>query len=129
MSIRSMSVAVYTGAPAIMERMNTAALQQLPLWDEAVVGASWHFSALWASVVPMLGVSVLLLSVKRLRGLLVGLALGWAAYLLVSAVMMPSDVLFIPGTSGMLDRVWLVLNGGLLLVLARLIAITQRSTR
>jgi serine protease len=102
--------------------------EPMPLWDEAVVGASWHMTALWASVLPMLGVSILLLSVKRLRGLLVGLSIGWGAYLLVSAVLMPSDVLFIPGTAGVLDRIWLVLNGALCLVLARLMANLQKTT-
>jgi serine protease len=102
--------------------------EPMPLWDEAALGASWHFTMLWASVIPMLTLSVLFLSVRKLRGLLFGLSLGWAAYLLVSAVMMPSDVLFIPGTAGVLDRAWLILNSGLLLVLARLIANLQRRT-
>jgi serine protease len=94
----------------------------MPDWDEAAVGATWHFTALWASAIPMVLATVVLVGIKRLRGLLLGLAIGWATYFLVSAVLMPADVQFIPGASGVLDRIWLVLNAGVLFVLARLIA-------
>jgi serine protease len=94
----------------------------MPDWDEAAVGATWHFTALWASALPLVLTTVLLVGIKRLRGLLLGLALGWATYFVVSAVLMPADVQFIPGAAGVLDRVWLVVNAGVLLVLARLIA-------
>lgn len=100
--------------------------EPMPLWDEAVLGASWHFTALWASALPVVLLVVAFLGVRRLRGLLAGLAVGWAAYFLVSAVAMPSDVQLIPGTAGALDRVWLAVNALLLFGLARLVALTSR---
>lgn len=101
----------------------------LPTWDGAVLGAGARMTAIWASALPLFLATVLLLGVKRLRGLLVGLALGWAAHLLVASVLMPSDVVLIPGTAGALDRVWLILNGGVLVLLAAVVArVHARST-
>jgi serine protease len=102
--------------------------EPMPQWDGALFGASWHFTALWASAIPIFALTVLLLGAKKLRGLLVGLAFGWAAHLLLSAIFMPADVQLIPGVASVFDRIWLIINAGALFILARLIA-TARSTR
>ncbi len=97
--------------------------QAIPTWDLAVVGPSFHFSALWASCLPVLGMTLVLLGLPKLRGLLMGLSLGWGAHLLVSAALMPSDVVLIPGVAGVFDQAWLLANavalGGLAVAIAK----------
>ncbi|MEQ8272788.1 MAG: S8 family serine peptidase [Deltaproteobacteria bacterium] len=94
--------------------------------DLLAFGPTFHFSALWASAVPMFVATVLLLGVKRLRGVLIGLSVGWAAYLGLSAICMPADVLFIPGVASVLDRAWLLINAGALTMLALVTARVRR---
>ena len=93
----------------------------MPQWDLALFGPSWHFTAVWASVLPVLGLAILGLGVKRLRGILVGLAIGWAVHLLIAALLMPADVVGIPGVASFFDRAWLVVQSGLLFGLAGLL--------
>lgn len=90
-------------------------------WDLFTFGARGYHTALWASMLPMGVAAVALLGWKKGQGLVMGLTLGWAAYLLVSAVGMPADVQGVPGLAGALDRVWLVANALGLLGLARLL--------
>jgi serine protease len=90
-------------------------------WDLFVFGAHGYHTAVWASFLPMGVAAVALLGWKKGQGLVMGLTLGWAAYLLVSAVGMPADVQGVPGLAGVLDRVWLVANALGLLGLARLL--------
>jgi serine protease len=90
-------------------------------WDLFTFGARGYHTALWASMLPMGVAAVALLGWKKGQGLVMGLTLGWAAYLLVSAVGMPADVQGVPGLAGVLDRVWLVANALGLLGLARLL--------
>ncbi len=94
--------------------------EPLPRWDLAL-GPTFHFSLLWASALPLVLATLLTFGVKRLQGLLIGLALGCAAYFFTAAVLMPADVLGLPGVASVLDRVWLAANGGVLVVLALLI--------
>ncbi|MCK6546627.1 S8 family peptidase [Myxococcota bacterium] len=94
----------------------------MPTWDFAIVGASLGASAVWVSAVPVFALAVLLLGVKGARGILAALALGWAAHLAVAAVLMPSDVLLVPGVASVFDRAWLVINAGALVLLAGIIA-------
>ena len=101
----------------------------MPQWDLVFVGPSWHFTALWASVLPVLALSLLGLGVRRLRGVLIGLAIGWAAHLLLAAVLMPADVIGIWGEASVLDRAWLVLQSGLLVGLASLLARVMAKVR
>lgn len=101
----------------------------MPNWDQAILGPSWHFTALWASFVPVTALIVVLLGAKKLRGFLIGLALGWAAFFVVSSISMPSDVQLIPGAAGVLDRIWLLLNAGILLAIARLVALVSPGRR
>ncbi len=95
-------------------------------WDLHALGAGMFRSALWASALPMLAAVVVFLGVRRWSGLLFGLTLGWAAHLAVAAILMPADVLLIPGLAGLLDRVWLLLNAGVLLLLAILLVRRSR---
>ncbi|MEL6183296.1 MAG: S8 family peptidase [Myxococcota bacterium] len=97
-------------------------LVSAPLWDLGVLGAAAHFTALWASAVPMLFLAIGLLAVPRLRGLLIGLSVGWAAHLGITAVAGGVDVLGIPGEAGWFDRAWLALQSILLFALALRIA-------
>ena len=94
----------------------------MPQWDTAFVGPSWHFTALWASVLPVLGLALVGLGVRQLRGLLIGLAIGWAVHLLLAGLMMPADVVGVPGLASNFDRVWLLVQSGLLVGLATLMA-------
>ncbi len=89
----------------------------LPRWDLAF-GAATHFGALWASALPMIGLCVALLGVPRLRGLLVGLSVGWAAHLALAAFGGSTDVLGVPGVAGALDRIWLLSQSAVLLGLS-----------
>jgi serine protease len=93
----------------------------MPAWG-TLLGASWHMAAPWVSFLPLFVLSVVSLSVRSLRGLLMGLAIGWASYLFVSAVFMPADVVLIPGHAGLLDRLWLLVNSGVLALLAGVFA-------
>jgi serine protease len=93
----------------------------MPAWG-ALLGASWHFVAPWMSFVPVLVLSIAAIGVRPLRGVLMGLAIGWASYLFVSSVTMPADVAWVPGYAGWLDRAWLIANAGVLALLAGVFA-------
>jgi serine protease len=93
----------------------------MPAWGLAL-GATWHLAAPWASFLPVLLLSVAAIGVRPLRGLLMGLAIGWATYLFVAGVTMPADVLWMPGHAGWLDRAWLIMNAGVLALLAGVFA-------
>lgn len=97
----------------------------MPAWDLELLGAGAHFSAVWASVIPMFVASLALLGFRGLRGLLIGLAIGWATYLAIAAFGMPADVQLIPGVASVLDRVWLAINAGALVLLAAILARVQ----
>jgi serine protease len=70
-----------------------------------------------SALVPLL-LTLLLLSVRPLRSLLVGVNLGYAAMLLHGAIVLPTLVAGLPGGTG-LDRLWLAMNAVLALALAR----------
>lgn len=101
----------------------------MPTWDLSVLGAAWHFAAPWASALPVFLMTVVLLGVRSLRGILMGLAIGWAAYLGVSAFLMPADVQLIPGVASLFDRAWLLINAGALVLLASVIVRVAASKR
>jgi serine protease len=84
--------------------------QGLPAWDQALGGATAHGSPLAYSALIPIGAIALLYGFRRLRGVLAGLALGFAGHLLAHALFRTSDVRFIPDA---LDAAWLVANGGL----------------
>jgi serine protease len=68
--------------------------------------------------------TLLLLGVRPLRGLLVGVNLGYAALLLHGAIVLPTLVSGVPGGPG-IDRLWLLANALLALALARRTARVQ----
>lgn len=83
-------------------------------------------TAPWQSVLPALGAAVLFLHVRRLRPVLFGLTAGWAVMLAVQIPALGADVAGIPGQAGLLDRAWLLLQTGLLVVLTlRLAQLTR----
>jgi serine protease len=95
--------------------------QPIANWDFSLFGASFARTAIWASAIPMFIASTVMLGARKYTGLLVGLTLGWAAHLLMAAFLMPADVQLIPGIAGVLDRIWLAVNSGLLGFLAVLV--------
>jgi hypothetical protein len=91
----------------------------IPQWEAALLGPSWGPTPLLASfALPMLS-AALLLGVRRLRGALVGLCCGTAAFLLASCLDGLVDVRLIPG-AGALDAAWLLCNSLACVGLARL---------
>jgi len=101
-------------APLGIESIPGAAFLTHPVaqWDLLAAGPGFFHTLLWASVIPFFCLCVALLAAKRWAGFLIGLGVGWAVYLLLSAVTMPADVQGIWGIAGALDRVWLVANAG-----------------
>jgi serine protease len=90
----------------------------LPALDQAVLGAAGHGNPLlYSAIAPLLAVLVLY-GKKNLRGLLAGLAIGWAANLVVHALFRTVDIRFVPNV---LDGLWLGLNAAVLAVTARFV--------
>lgn len=88
----------------------------LPDWDTALLGASWHWNAIFASALIPAFIGAISIPSKFTRSIGVGIMLGWSARM-VSGVLFPyADVQFIPG-AGLLDAVWLLGNAGVLLLL------------
>ncbi|MEM6990060.1 MAG: S8 family peptidase [Myxococcota bacterium] len=75
-------------------------------------------SPLFMSALLPLGATLLLFGNKRLRGVLTGLNIGYAAMLLHGAVVLPTLISGLPGGAGV-DRLWLAANAVLALWLAR----------
>lgn len=78
-------------------------------WDIALLGASWHWNALFASALIPSFVALLGVKLRFTRSLGVGLVLGWAASLATGVVLPYADVRWIPG-HGILDALWLGTN-------------------
>jgi serine protease len=100
--------------------------QAMPNWDLVALGPKAYHTALWASAIPMIAIVALFLGSKRLGGLLAGLTAGWAAHLFLSAFVMPANVGMIPGDGGLFDRIWLIMNALVLVVLAGLLMVKKR---
>lgn len=93
------------------------------LWPSMLVGSINGWShALWLSAAPALLVYGLFgaLPSRWIRSILIGLLLGWGAYLCAEAILPLHDVRWIPGT-GILDRAWLA-GHGVLLVASGIVA-------
>lgn len=88
--------------------------------DTALLGLAAHQSPILASVAIPFVAYALLAGTKLGRAIAVGLAIGTAAFCLTEAYMMTSDVSWIPGMAGTLDRSWLLINGLLSLALGYL---------
>ena len=77
----------------------------------------WSALLAFSAAVPLL-LTVLFLGLRNLRGLLVGLSLGWAALLAHAAVVLPTLLTGLPGGPAA-DRLWVAANAVLALWLAR----------
>ena len=85
------------------------AASSVPDWDGALLGMDSPMNPLFHSALVPLVLSAVLLSVKRLNGLLAGLAVGFAANLLWDVVAPSAPLHFVPGDF-LLDRAWLLGN-------------------
>lgn len=79
-------------------------------WDVLINGLATHQNPLLASMLLPLGAYAVFGGHKRLRIVACGLAIGMAGFCLTEAVLLTSDVRWIPGMN-VLDRVWLAANG------------------
>jgi serine protease len=84
-------------------------------WDIALLGASWHWNALFASALIPTFLGVVSIPSRFTRSLGVGVMLGWAARLATGVVLPYADVRWVPG-QGLLDGIWLVGNVVVLLL-------------
>ncbi|HJZ85301.1 MAG TPA: S8 family serine peptidase [Polyangia bacterium] len=92
-----------------------------PAWDLALLGPSGHANPLFYSALAPLAAALLLYGVPRLRGLLVGFAVGVAAHLLVTFAGGLVDVRYVPNLF-YLDQIWLTAHALACLALAYVIA-------
>ena len=90
----------------------------LPELGQTLFGATAQGNPLLYSALIPLVLVVLGYGSIRLRGVLAGLALGWAGNLVAHAVFRTVDVRFIPD---MLDGAWLIVNAALLAFTARMV--------
>ena len=97
----------------------------IPAWDRLALGVDLAGSAVWLLGLPLL--VVVAFGVRRDARWVAGLAIGWAAFLLVASVRDRADVLGIPGTSGLLDHTLRVAVALVLLGLARLVSLGRES--
>jgi serine protease len=77
-----------------------------PAWDQALFGAAHHGNPLfYSALAPLLAVATLY-SVRRLRGLIGGFAIGVGGHLVARALANGVDVAWVP-----FDALWLAVNG------------------
>ena len=79
-------------------------------WDVLINGLATHQNPLLASMLLPLGAYAAFGGHKRLRIVACGLAIGMAGFCLTEAVLLTSDVRWLPGMN-LLDRAWLAGNG------------------
>ena len=104
----------------LLATMVGLAAQPLAFADAAVVGFGSSVNPLLASFLIPLGAYALLAGNRIGRLAACGLALGMAAFCLTEAFVMTSGVAWIPGTGGLLDSAWLMVNGLLSLAIGYL---------
>lgn len=88
------------------------------LWDLMWFGPNLSFSWLWTSVLPLAALAALFVGVRKSRGWLLGLSLGWMGWLAFQVWASSADVVGIPGEAGLLDKAWLLSQFALLFGLA-----------
>lgn len=88
--------------------------RSMATWDIPLLGASWHWTPLFASALIPAGIGLVSVRSGLLRSLSVGLCLGWAARLFTGIALPYADVRFIPGF-GFFDALWLGANGLILI--------------
>ncbi|MFP4596943.1 MAG: S8 family serine peptidase [Persicimonas sp.] len=101
---------LFIGEAGMFSGLVSAISHPLAEMDLALLGAGAHQNPLLASFLIPLAALALFGSHRKLKFLASGLALGMAGFLLTESVILTSDVQWIPGM-GMLDRIWLGLNG------------------
>ncbi len=110
------SMALGTGLAAGAFGLTPVAYAAADLAGAAALGSPLFLSAL----LPLLA-TVLLVGIRPLRGLLLGLNLGYAALLLHGALVLPTLLHGLPG-GACVDRLWLAANAVLALAVARRIS-------
>lgn len=110
------SMALGTGLAAGAFGLTPVAYAAADLAGATAVGSPLFLSALF----PLLA-TILLVGARPLRGLLLGLNLGYAALLLHGALVLPTLLHGLPGGAPV-DRLWLAANALLALALARRIS-------
>jgi serine protease len=90
----------------------------LPSWDLGILGVGGHGNALFFSAAIPLVLLAIGHSVKRLRPILVGVAIGVAAHLAFFAVVPMAQLHYVPAAFGV-SAMWLALNAIVCLALAR----------
>ncbi len=101
--------------PGTMGTLLCLVARPLGEWDLVLLGAGWHRWLLFASALPVLGLSTFAFASQRARPFLGGLALGTAA--LCAQLAWSGDAAFALG--GLLGRAWAVGNMVICLWLAR----------
>jgi serine protease len=92
----------------------------LAMLDLTLLGPGHHQNALLASALIPMGAIALCLGGKRTVFLAVGLAIGFAGFLVTEVYLMSSDIQWIPGQAGLLDQAWLLGQGTLSAAIAYL---------
>ena len=90
----------------------------LPSWDLAVLGPNGHGNVLFFSALIPLVLLSIGFSIKRLRGVLVGLAIGVSAHLAFFAVVPMATLHYMPAAFG-ISSIWLIVNALVCVGLAR----------
>ncbi len=90
----------------------------LPSWDLSVLGVNGHGNVLFFSALIPLALLTIGYSVKRLRGVLVGLSIGVAAHLAYFAVVPMATLHYMPAAFG-ISSIWLMVNALVCVGLAR----------
>ncbi len=91
----------------------------MPSWDLGVLGPDGHGNVLFFSaLIPLVLLSVGF-GVRRLRSVLVGVAIGFAAHLAYFAVVPMTTLHYMPAAFGV-SSIWLLINAAVCIGLARL---------
>jgi serine protease len=90
----------------------------MPSWDVSAFGGQGHGSALFFSALIPLVLLTVGYGVAKLRPVLAGIAIGFAAHLTFHAVVPVTDIRGVPNVFG-LDAIWLLLNAAICVFLAR----------
>ncbi|MCX5744560.1 MAG: S8 family serine peptidase [Proteobacteria bacterium] len=95
-----------------------ALTQGMPSWDLALLGPEGHGNALFFSAAIPFALLAIGYGVKRLRAVLVGVAVGFAAHLTFFAVVPTATMHYVPAAFG-INAVWLLVNALACIGLAR----------
>jgi serine protease len=97
-----------------------------PQWEIAFFGAGYHMTPLFYSALFPLILSLLLGRIPLINKLIIGFNIGVAGHLLYGALSNDATMIWIPPV---VDKIWLLLNCGVCLVLAWFIIILSNSRK